>query len=200
MAHLLDTFSQFAENFTLLALFLALFFETFGLPLPGETILITASAIASQGKINIYAVFAVAAVASITGDSIAYAIGRRYGRVVVLTYGWKVGITEERYRAAERITEKYGVFVVVFARFFILLRQLNGLVAGTANMPWHRFLVANAIGSSLWVGFWTALTYQVGRKLSLGPWLTHHLPQMAAVIVIAALVMIAVLFLRAKRA
>ncbi|WP_082029689.1 VTT domain-containing protein [Ruegeria sp. ANG-S4] len=54
---------------------------------------------------------------------------------------------------APRITERFGAYVVVVARFFILLRQLNGLVAGATGMPWQTFVLANAIGSLLWVSF-----------------------------------------------
>ena len=53
--------------------------------------------------------------------------------------------------------------MVVVARFVVLLRQLNGLVAGTTRMPWPRFLAANVVGAALWVGLWTTLAYRFGR-------------------------------------
>ncbi len=45
--------------------------------------------------------------------------------------------------------------MVLGARFVMVLRQLNGLVAGSAGMPWHHFVVANAMGAALWAGLWT---------------------------------------------
>ena len=53
---------------------------------------------------------------------------------------------------------------MLVAYFFDVLRQLNGIVAGIAEMPWRRFLFYNALGGALWVGFWGMLAYQLGRK------------------------------------
>ena len=49
---------------------------------------------------------------------------------------------------------RYGGAVVLVARFFALLRQLNGIVAGTVGMVWWRFLSYNAVGAALWVSAW----------------------------------------------
>jgi membrane protein DedA with SNARE-associated domain len=45
--------------------------------------------------------------------------------------------------------------MVLTARFIVVLRQLNGLIAGSDGMPWHRFVVANALGAMLWAGLWS---------------------------------------------
>ena len=49
--------------------------------------------------------------------------------------------------------------MVLGARFVVVLRQLNGLVAGSVGMPWHHFVVANTIGAVLWAGLWTLGPY-----------------------------------------
>ena len=54
--------------------------------------------------------------------------------------------------------------MVVVARFFEILRQLNGIAAGIAEMPWRRFLIYNTLGAALWVGFWGILVYQLGER------------------------------------
>jgi membrane protein DedA with SNARE-associated domain len=54
--------------------------------------------------------------------------------------------------------------VVLFARFVVVLRQLNGIVAGTMGMNWWRFVVYNSLGAALWVGFWGGLAYWLGRR------------------------------------
>ena len=56
--------------------------------------------------------------------------------------------------------------MVVVARFVVVLRQLNGIVAGTTGMPWPIFLAANATGAALWVGVWTTLAYRFGHSTS----------------------------------
>lgn len=189
MHHLADHFENLLETYGLVILFPTIFFETFGLPLPGESALVATSALAAKGSLNIVAVAITASLAAIAGDNVAYLIGRRYGRAIILAYGTRFGITEEKYEAAERATNTYGAYVVVCARFFVLLRQLNGLVAGSANMPWMKFFVANVVGSVLWVLFWTILAYQFGQHVSLQAKGLHHISVIVAILVPIALVL-----------
>ncbi|WP_170565397.1 DedA family protein [Ruegeria atlantica] len=197
MHHFADNFESLVENYGLFVLFPTIFFETFGLPLPGESALVATSVLAAKGTLNIFAVAAVASLAAIAGDNVAYLIGRRYGRAIILAYGSRFGITETKYKAVERATNKYGAYVVVWARFFVLLRQLNGLVAGSANMPWVKFFLANVAGSVLWVVFWTSIAYQFGHRVSLLPDVLHHVLPMGAVLAPIALVLVFVFGRRA---
>lgn len=190
MHSLTEHFAGLVESYGLIILFPTIFLETFGLPLPGESALVATSALAAKGSLNIVAVAGVATLAAIAGDNLAYLIGRRYGRAVILTYGARFGITETKYEAAERVTQKYGAYVVVCARFFVLLRQLNGLVAGSANMPWAKFFVANMVGSAAWVLFWTTLAYQFGQHLSLLHKVLYHLSLAGAVSIPVVLVLV----------
>lgn len=196
MLNLIQHFNAFVENYGLIALFITLFFETVGLPLPGESVLITISTFAASGGVNIVEVVLIGTCAAVAGDNVAYFIGRRYGRDLILTYGCRFGVTHEKYRKVELATERYGVFIVLFARFVVLFRQLNGLVAGSANMAWHKFFIANVLGSILWVLFWTTLAYQFGQNISLVPIALHHMSYIAAIVVLALLVTILILFLR----
>ena len=60
---------------------------------------------------------------------------------------------------------RYGGWFVAFARFFEVLRQVNGIVAGTAEMPFRRFLLFNACGAVLWVALWGFGTWRLGRHI-----------------------------------
>ena len=93
---------------------------------------------------------------------------------------------------------RYGPIAVAFARFFDILRQLNGLVAGSVGMPWPRFLLFNMIGGFLWVGVWGVGAYFFADRASsladlariLGPWGIAAIVA-AAVLIVAAIVMLA---------
>ena len=146
------------------AVFGALLLENFGMPVPGETLLIAGALLASHGKMDIVSLLLTACLAAVTGDNIGYAIGRFGGRRLVFRYGRYLFITEERLNKAEEFFRRYGGAVVIMARFLALLRQLNGIVAGTAKMSWHRFLAYNMLGAALWVGFWGMLFYELGEK------------------------------------
>jgi membrane protein DedA with SNARE-associated domain len=56
--------------------------------------------------------------------------------------------------------------VVLTARFVVLLRQLNGLVAGSMRMHFPRFLMANAAGAALWVIVWVFIGYTFGHEIA----------------------------------
>jgi membrane protein DedA with SNARE-associated domain len=99
---------------------------------------------------------------AVAGDNIGYAIGRFGGCRVVLRYGRYVLISRERLTYTATFFRKHGGAMVAVARFFVVLRQLNGIVAGIAEMPWWHFLFYNALGAVLWVGFWGTLAYELG--------------------------------------
>jgi membrane protein DedA with SNARE-associated domain len=140
--------------------------EDFGIPVPGETILIAAAVYAGAGKLNIFAVGLIAVTAAIIGDNIGYAIGRFGGRALVLRYGKYVFITSERLDKAESFFDRYGGLVVTVARFIEGLRQANGIVAGISEMAWPRFLAFNALGAALWVAVWTSVGYLAGNHIT----------------------------------
>jgi membrane protein DedA with SNARE-associated domain len=122
----------------------------------------------------------------VLGDNIAYFIGRRYGRAVVTSSGARFRVTESRYAKVEAVFARYGPLMVITARFGVLLRQLNSLVAGTANMHWLSFLGANAAGAAIWVGFWTILAYNFGHSATILPFIGRHIGLVASVLVTLA--------------
>jgi membrane protein DedA with SNARE-associated domain len=139
--------------------------EDFGVPAPGETILIASAVYAGAGKLNILLVILVAFAGAVIGDNIGYVIGNHGGRRVVLRWGRYVFVTEERLEKAEGFVGRHGGKIVVVARFIEGLRQLNGIVAGISDMRWRSFAVFNAIGAALWVGVWASLGYFAGDHI-----------------------------------
>ena len=134
------------------AVFITIMLEGVGIPTPGLTILIGASLLASMGEMRFPTLLLVAMTGSAAGNIVGYTIGRFGGRQILTQYGSRVGLTEQRLERVEGFFKRHGGAVVVAARFFDLLRQLNGLVAGMVRMPWWRFFVYNALGAILWVG------------------------------------------------
>ncbi|MEM6463565.1 MAG: DedA family protein [Pseudomonadota bacterium] len=179
MLEWLNNIEPFIRQYGLPGLFLDVFLEALGMPLPGETLLIFASGLAALGKVSIVGVALTAFAAAVVGDNVGYIIGRKLGRPLIVHHGSRFGITHERLQAAEDIIQKRGPIIVAFARFFVLLRQLNGIAAGSAGMHWLRFLIANAVGAALWVGFWTTLAYRFGRDASVIPEIWSHLSRVA---------------------
>jgi membrane protein DedA with SNARE-associated domain len=139
--------------------------EGFGIPFPGQTMLIAAGIYASAGQLDLVAVLLLGLVAAIVGDNIGYAIGRCAGRRLVLRFGRYVFLTEERVKSTERFFARRGTLLVPVARFVDGLRQATGMVAGMAQMSWLRFLTYNGLGSIAWVGVWVFVGYLAGDHI-----------------------------------
>ena len=159
LAPLLDSYGYLAVGGLLLV-------EDFGVPAPGETILIAAAVYAGAGQLNIVLVVLIGFLAALAGDNVGFAIGHFGGRALVLRFGRYVFLTEERLDKAERFFTRHGGKVVTIARFVEGLRQANGIVAGLAKMPWRRFVAFNALGAALWVATWSAVGYFAGNNLT----------------------------------
>jgi membrane protein DedA with SNARE-associated domain len=162
----LASLAPLLDHYGYLALGGLILVEDFGVPAPGESILIAASVYAGAGRLNVVAVGVIAVLAAIVGDNIGYLIGRSGGHALVLRFGKYVLLTRERLDKAERFFGRYGGQIVVVARFIEGLRQLNGIIAGTAEMPWPRFLVFNTLGATLWVGVWSTVGYLAGNHIT----------------------------------
>jgi membrane protein DedA with SNARE-associated domain len=144
---------------------LGILLENFGLPTPGETLLITGAVAAARGALDIRLLLLVAWLGAFVGNTIGYYIGWWGGHSLLVRYGARVGITQQRLDWVTRYFQRYGDAVILFSRFFLGLRQLSGIVAGSLQMRLPRFLVLNAIGSALWVGFWGLLADWLGGHI-----------------------------------
>ncbi len=133
--------------------------EDFGIPLPGETTLITAAVFSVLGHLNIFLVILIGIIGAVIGDNIGFAIGDFGGRKLVEKFGKYILLTPKRLDKLEEFFNKRGGWVVMFARFIEGLRQANGIIAGISEMSWLRFTIFNAIGATLWVSVWATVGY-----------------------------------------
>lgn len=148
-----------------LAIVLLVGIESFGVPAPGQTVLVAAGIYAGTGRLDAAWVAVAGFLAATGGDAVGYAIGRFGGRRVVLRFGRYLGLTEPRLDKIEGFFGRHGGKVVPVARFVDGLRQFNGVAAGLANMPAQRFLVANAAGAAAWVGVCVTVGFVAGNHI-----------------------------------
>ena len=184
------------DHYGYAAVFGALLLESFGLPLPGETMLIAGALLAAQDGMRLVPLLITASGAAVLGNNIGYAVGRFGGRRLIVRYGARIGLTESRLAMVEAFFQRHGGEVVLVARFFAVLRQLNRIVAGSVGMGWWRFLAYNAVGAALWVCAWSIGVYTLGERLgALAPWI-HRLGYLA--LGLAALVLAAGIIVHAR--
>ena len=135
-----------------------------GFILPGETAVLVAGVVASQGHVNVGIVAVLVVAAAITGDSVGYAIGHRYGESLM-----KLPVLRRRRVALERALKglrRRGPIYVFIGRFTAFLRAVMPGLAGMSRMNYRRFLIANALGGLLWGVSFTLLGYFAGTALT----------------------------------
>ncbi|HVS07990.1 MAG TPA: DedA family protein [Candidatus Dormibacteraeota bacterium] len=150
--------------------YLAVFFfvgiESIGIPVPGETMLVTAAIYAgTTGKLSIFWVIVASSAGAIVGDNIGYVIGRTGGYRLLKRYGRYIRLEEKRLRLGQYLFHKHGPKVVFFGRFVSVLRIFAAFLAGVNRMHWRRFLIFNAAGGIIWSTIYGVAAYLLGQQL-----------------------------------
>ena len=135
-----------------------------GFILPGETAVIVAGVVASQGRVNVVILCALVVGAAIVGDSVGYAVGRKYGeRLLGLRVLQKRRVQLDN--ALEGLRRR-GPLYVFIGRITAFLRAVMPGLAGTSRMHYRSFLFANALGACVWGVSFTLLGYFAGSALT----------------------------------
>lgn len=142
--------------------------ESAGLPLPGETALLTAGGLVAAGHLSLPLVIVVAALAATVGDTVGYWVGRRGGRAFLLRgEGRFARHRHALVRRADRFFARYGVAAVFLGRWVPGVRIVAALTAGASRMSWPRFAVANATGAVAWAASVATLAMFAGPRWSV---------------------------------
>jgi membrane protein DedA with SNARE-associated domain len=144
--------------------FALVFLESIGLPLPGETILVSAAIFAgTTQELSIVSVLVSAVLGAVLGSPIGFWIGARYGYPLLLRYGSYIGLTETRIKIAQYLFRRRGIVVVLIARFVAVLRSVVGFIAGANRMPFANFMMANGAGAVVWALVYGLGAYYLGK-------------------------------------
>ena len=149
-----------------LAVFVFVGVESIGVPVPGETMLVTAAIYAgTTGRLSIFWVIVASSAGAILGDNIGYAIGRTGGYRLVKRYGRYIRLEEDRLRLGQYLFDKHGSKVVFFGRFVSVLRIFAAFLAGVNRMHWRTFLIFNAAGGIIWSTLYGIAAFLLGKQL-----------------------------------
>jgi membrane protein DedA with SNARE-associated domain len=185
-----ETLLTLIAQYGYLAVFFGVMLESAGVPLPGETILVAAGALAHSRTLDFGDVLASGILGAIAGDQVGYWAGRVGGRPFVLRWGRYVFVTQERLSRAEGFFARHGGKAVFLARFVAGLRVFGAVVAGTSKMPWQRFAVYNALGGAAWATVAVSVGYLLWASIST----VEHWAGRASLVLAAAIVLACVLY------
>ena len=152
------------HGYWIVALIVAL--ESTGVPVPGETMLVSAAIFAGKThRLDIWLVITAAAIGAIAGDSLGYGLGRTFGHRFLIKHGAKLHLDARRIKLGQYLFKRHGGKVVFFGRFVAVLRAVAALLAGVNYMDWRRFFVFNATGGILWALVFGLGAYSLGEEL-----------------------------------
>ena len=149
----------------LLAIFVTMSAESAGLPISSEIVVPLGGALASQGKLNLVLVIAVASIANLTGSLIAFWLTRRYGeRIVLSRLGRRLGLSRGHLRLANRFFERFGLWAVFIGRLLPIVRTYISFPAGVSKIGYVTFVLATVAGAIPWNFALAYAGYKLGQQ------------------------------------
>src|SRR5215216_6393896 len=140
--------------------------ESLGLPLPGETTLITASIYAgATHDLTLIGIIVAAVTGAVIGDNIGFWIGEKVGSRLLIRFGPCLGLTPAKIKLGQYLFIRHGGKVVFFGRFVAVLRALAAFLAGANKMPWARFFAFNVAGGTVWATLYPCAAYALGTRI-----------------------------------
>lgn len=176
-------------------LFVAMSLANIGAPIGSEVVLPAAGLAAQQGALSsVWIAIAVAVLAELFGQSIAYAVGRFGGRPFVDRYGKYVRFHHAELEKVESFFARYGRFAIFICRFIPVIRGIVGIPAGIAEMPLGPFYMWTFLGSLVFCGGLVL----AGNALGAHADAVIGTVQKYALLIIALAVLAAILFIFVK--
>lgn len=163
MSAFIPIFLSWLQQFGYPVLGIIIFFAAIGIPLPISLLLLGAGAFAAQGDFNIYVFGLIAVTASTCGDSVGYAIGRRWGSSLLIRMENPIRhrvIPQQRITQARIYFIRYGGWAIFLSRFLVSgLGGVTNLMAGADKYPFRKFFAYDLVGELLGACIPLALGY-----------------------------------------
>lgn len=163
----LETIQAIVGEYGYWTVFFGIMLENAGIPLPGETITLVGGFLAGSGELDYWYVLGSAIAGAAIGDNFGYWIGYFGGWTILTRLGRLFRLQEAQLiQVRDRFAENAGQ-AVFLGRFVALLRIFAAPLAGTAKMPYFKFLLCNLAGAAVWAAATVSLAYFVGRLVPL---------------------------------
>jgi membrane-associated protein len=156
---------QFVGNFTYLGIFAVLLLGSLGAPIPEETPIIAAAVLSHVGIVRWWLALPVCLLGALSGDMVLYWVGQHWGEQVLNWRLVRLVLSPAREQWLKAAYRRHALKTVVTARHVMGLRAAAFLTAGSARVPFWKFVVADAgaalLGVPLVFGFAYFFTEQI---------------------------------------
>jgi len=158
-----NNYEPVLAEYGLFIIFAVITIEGFGIPAPGQSLLIAGALLSARGEFDIRLLLVLAWFAALAGSTLGYIVGRVGRRKLLL----RLPLSPSRLERMEAFCQRYGKLLVILSRFIDGPRQLTGIFVGSLHMPAIAFLLASSVGAVLWVGFWGLGSYYLGQHIHI---------------------------------
>lgn len=162
----LSAIEPFLHQYGAITVFASVFLETIGGWTPSETLVVVAVLLASSDAFWVSQVVLACWLGAVAGGVVGYVLGRYGGLPALKRYGHRLRVKQETLERTQATIRGNGIKLVFIAQFLPFLRQLKGVAAGAADMPWPAYMFANVLGSSVWALAWGGGSYMLGARVS----------------------------------
>jgi membrane protein DedA with SNARE-associated domain len=167
MLHRLHSLLPQIPHYGYVLVFIVVFLNNIGFPLPGETILLGAGFILGQTADSLWEPTAAGTAASFLGGICAFGLGRRLGHENLARFHW-LHLTPQKVEWPQRYFKRHGAKAVFIARFIVIFPPVAAnVLAGMTKMSWRSFLLYNLTGSAAYTVTYILIGYFFGRKWKL---------------------------------
>jgi membrane protein DedA with SNARE-associated domain len=157
-----------------LGIFISVFIGNLGIPVPEETVMLTAGFLAGRFILDLRFVYVVVILSAVTGDCCGYVIGRTGGQRLLLRLASRFEFMRTRYDRLQLFFQTHGSKAVFMARFITGARFMAGPMAGACGMPFFQFLGWNVLGAIVWCSMVVTVGYLVGDELYRAASMAHQ--------------------------
>lgn len=180
-------------------LFWSLLVNNIGVPVPAESVLLTAAGLAKSGHFKLPLVYLTGVAAAVSGDNVGFLLGRQLGREV-LAHRFSLLLTPKRIAWLDRLLARWGAGAIFVVRFIPGVSTVSAVLAGSSDLPWAKYLLGNVSGALAWVAWICTLGYfgsEWGERLK-PVWSGMHRATWVTLLALVVLALAGKVFLRRR--
>ena len=148
-------------------LFLVIFLEELGVPLPapGDVAIMYGGYLTTAGAIPYPLAYLAVVSGAVLGSACNLTISRKYGRPFIQRFGKYVGVTEDRLVRAERLFKRWGPWAIIVGRHIPGMRIVLSALSGILGVPYRVFIPCVFISALIWAAIFLEIGRHVGPRI-----------------------------------
>jgi membrane protein DedA with SNARE-associated domain len=158
---------EFVRQHQTSGLFLVIFLEELGVPLPapGDVAIMYGGYLTTTGAIPYPLAYVAVVSGAVLGSACNLTISRKYGRPFIQRFGKYVGVTEQRLVRAERMFKRWGPWAIIVGRHIPGMRIVLSALSGILGVPYKVFIPCVFVSAMIWAAIFLEIGRHVGPRI-----------------------------------